>query len=441
MKAAKIITLVVAMALMLGIGMPVAGLEGAGVRLVPAQGPDLPPTAKPPAPGSVDRAPAGTVSRGGTSGPSASPLAGPPAYALDLWYENLVYIPDLAVPGAWNIVGGVPEFFSAGDFLGSDYSRIYALNHDTDEFVTINTTTAARTVLGVSSQPQYWTGMASTLGGTLYASASTCGTSSTLYRVNPSNGALTWVGNITNGPCIIDIAINAAGQMYGVDLSDVLVRIDPATAAGTVVGPLGFNANYSQGMDFDDATGTLYLAAFNGDTLQGELRIANTTTGNTTLVGVFPNAAEVDLLSIKAGSSPPSNPTKVYLPLILRNRSASIDPYEPNDTFETAWGPLVSGATYYGYFPTTSDNDDFYYLDLPAAHSIEVWLTGLPAGNDYNLYLYDAAHVLIGYSGNVGTVDEHILVANQPAQRYYIRVTREVGTSATQPYALRAVYQ
>jgi hypothetical protein len=533
MKSSKIVTLFVVMALMLGIGVPVAGLEGVERGLTQGQGPDLPPTAKAPAPASTGRVPAGTVPRGGTSGPSAFPQAGPPAYALDLYPgASLVYIPDLAFPGTWNIVGSVPEFFSAGDFLGSDYSKIYALNHDTDEFVTINTTTAARTVLGVSSQPEYWTGMTGTLGGTLYASASTCGTSSTLYRVNPSNGALTWVGDITNGTCIIDIAINTAGQMYGVDLIDnVLVRIDPATAAGTVVGPLGFDANYAQGMDFDDATGVLYLAAFNGDTTQGELRIANTTTGNTTLVGVFPNGAEVDLLSIKAGTAPPaaptlynigntdgdgtylvdwsspsgatnyglqeddnpsfsspttrysgpnsqfqvtgqpggtwyyrvqasnaagyspwsntrsvqvttqSNPSQVYLPLVLRNWSTSTDPYEPNDTFETAWGPLVSGATYYGFFPTTADNNDFYYIDLPAAHSIEVWLTGLPAGNDYDLYLYDAAHVYIQHSGNVGTVDEHILVSNKPAGRYYIRVTREAGTSATQPYALRAVYQ
>jgi len=106
------------------------------------------------------------------------------------------------------------------------------------------------------------------------------------------------VGNITNEPCIIDIAINAQGEMYGVDIvNDVLVRIDPTTGAGQVVGSIGFNANYAQGMDFEETTGVLYLAAFNANTSQGELRICDTGTGNSVLVGTFPGGDEVDGLA------------------------------------------------------------------------------------------------------------------------------------------------
>jgi len=63
-------------------------------------------------------------------------------------------------------------------------------------------------------------------------------------------------------PCIIDIAINTSGQMYRFrHCSDSLISINPATGAGTVIGPAGFDGNYAQGMDFDDLTGILYLAA------------------------------------------------------------------------------------------------------------------------------------------------------------------------------------
>jgi hypothetical protein len=76
--------------------------------------------------------------------------------------------------------------------------------------------------------------------------------------------------------------------MYGHDIvSDILLSIDKSTGAGTVIGSLGFDANFGQGMGWDPATDQLYVAAFNNGTFQAELRIADRTTGNTTLVGVL----------------------------------------------------------------------------------------------------------------------------------------------------------
>jgi hypothetical protein len=133
--------------------------------------------------------------------------------------------------------------------------------------------------------------------------------------------------------------------------------------------------------------------------------------------------------------------SSIYLPSIRRN--LFIDAHEPNDTFEQAWGPLESGRTYHSYFPDVADEDDYFYLHTPARHSIEVWLSNLPPGNDYDLYLYNDAtpHVRIGYSGEVGNVDEHIHVANLPAGKYYVGVLRIDGTSRNQPYHLRTVYK
>lgn len=87
------------------------------------------------------------------------------------------------------------------------------------------------------------------------------------------------------------------------------------------------------------------------------------------------------------------------------------------------------------------DQEDFYWFDMPQAHTIDVSLEQIPAGNDYHLYLYTSTQAPAGYSGNPGNQSEYISTNTLPAGRYYVRVQRVVGYSATQPYALRAVFR
>ncbi len=225
-------------------------------------------------------------------------LAAVPAYALDVYpANNVVNWPDVTVPGTWNMLSGVSGTYFAGDFLNGDFSKLYVLDYYTNNFATVDTTTGAETVIGTATPNagETWGGMASAVDGTLYASGAVCGTSSTLYTINPATGTATVVGNITNGSCIIDIAINAAGDLYGVDIvSDDLIKINPATGAGTVIGSTGISANYAQGLGFDQVSGVLYWASFNAGTSMGELRVIDTTTGASTFIGDFPGGAEVD---------------------------------------------------------------------------------------------------------------------------------------------------
>jgi hypothetical protein len=161
----------------------------------------------------------------------------------------------------------------------------------------VDTATGAITTIGPAptSGGESWSGLTAAGDGTLYASGTTCA-GSTLYTVDPATGATTVIGTITNGDCIIDIAINAAGELYGVDIvADNLVQIDPGTGAGTVIGSLGVDANYAQGMDFDDVSGILYWASYSAS---GELRIIDTMTGASSLVGAFPGGAEVCALAV-----------------------------------------------------------------------------------------------------------------------------------------------
>lgn len=74
---------------------------------------------------------------------------------------------------------------------------------------------------------------------------------------------------------------------------------------------------------------------------------------------------------------------------------------------------------------------------MPAAHTIEAWLTDIPAGCDYDLYLRDASG-LIKDSASGANADEHILWGPVPAGRYYLVVVSIEGWNASVPYALRA---
>ena len=47
----------------------------------------------------------------------------------------------------------------------------------------------------------------------------------------------------------------------------------------------------------------LYMAAFNNATFQGEFRALDLSTGNSTLIGVFPGGAEVDSLAFATGGA------------------------------------------------------------------------------------------------------------------------------------------
>jgi hypothetical protein len=303
-----------------------------------------------------------------------------PAYALEVFPgEELVKIPDITAPGTWDTIATTPDTdYLAGDFVGGDTSRLYVIDLTANELHYLDTTTGADTVVGACSpvSGQSWTGATGTADGTLYASSAS-GTISYLYQVDMITGAATTVGEITNAPCIIDIAINPTGEMYGVDTcSDVLVEIDPTTAAGTVIGSLGFDAEFAQGMDFEDRSGVLYLAAYNATASRGELRIADTATGNSVLVGPFPGGAEVDALAF---AKPQSAPVQMLL----------------NPSFESNWEhwqtegyPTLSGTSHDGAVSAAFLGEEVWawqYVHVPSDAkevSISYWLTGISSDTD-----------------------------------------------------------
>ena len=192
-----------------------------------------------------------------------------------------------------------------GDFDGQGV--FYAVNGNLNSLITINHLTGAETVVAVISGVTAGLTVTSITwnpaDSKMYLSASNL-TTSFLYTINLTTAVATLVGEITNAPCIIAIGINCTGEIYGVDIvSDNLVSINPGTGAGTILGPLNFDANYAQDVDFDFATNTLYLAAYNNTAMSGELRIANLTNGSTGAVLGWPGV-ELTAFGIQGSCGP-----------------------------------------------------------------------------------------------------------------------------------------
>lgn len=181
-----------------------------------------------------------------------------------------------------------PVFINGVEFDNSGtFSVLYALDSG-GTFFTLDTSDGTYAAVGAAAPygGETFTGLATDpTTGTMYA-CSTSIAASSLYTIDPSTGTATRIGEITNEPAMIGIAVDTSGQMWGYGLiNDSLLQIDKATGAGTIIGFLGFDTNYGQGMDFDESDGTLYLFAYNNSSFQAELRTCDTSTGSTALVG------------------------------------------------------------------------------------------------------------------------------------------------------------
>lgn len=215
--------------------------------------------------------------------------------------------------------------FYAGDYAGDDFTKVYATLSlpapspttptPSPELYSINTATGARTLIATTSLPagtnpldMAWDYTTSTMYLTAGAGAPTV---TSLYKLNLTTGVATLVAPVTGsgfGTGINLLAHPFTGVLYAVDLaSDVLYSINKTTGAATSIGAIGVNISFAQGADFDNATGTAYLCAYEGGGVN-TLRTVDLITGVSASVGSF-NMAEVDICAIgTARGTAPTGP-------------------------------------------------------------------------------------------------------------------------------------
>jgi len=219
----------------------------------------------------------------GNSLPSAPTDLGNLAYQLNLRSDSLqsFLLPDAATatiigPQARNIYGLEYDDASGVLWAVDDTLQLGAMDTATGAFIPSVTITGT----GAGENP---TGLAFVDAASPFYMSTSSGADSLLYTVDTATGAATLVGSMGT-PLMIDIAINAQGEMYGHDISsDSIYSIDTSTGAATLIGPTGYDANFAQGMEFDKSTGVLYAWLYQGAGVNTFATI-NLTTGAATTV-------------------------------------------------------------------------------------------------------------------------------------------------------------
>ncbi|PZQ18437.1 MAG: hypothetical protein DI564_03800 [Rhodanobacter denitrificans] len=211
---------------------------------------------------------------------------------------------DLLDATHYDLIRSGHVFGFAADFVNEDFTKQYAVTgfDGNPRLYTIDTQTGEPTLIApvpipvtASSNNPYgaaWDPFTNQMFVTGYTSSTR---STQLYTVDIATGQASPLGAPLSERMIGELAIDANGLLYGMDVyNDVLVAIDKTTGEAQAIGPTGLALWLAQGLDFDDRTGTLYLAAFDQDV--GNIYTIDTMTGQATLVG--PSYGEIGGLSI-----------------------------------------------------------------------------------------------------------------------------------------------
>jgi hypothetical protein len=130
-------------------------------------------------------------------------------------------------------------------------------------------------------------------------------------------------------------------------------------------------------------------------------------------------------------STPTRTPTRTVTPTLTPTSGCS-DPYEPNDTLDTAT-TLAWAQTVYGYICTPTD-EDYYRFWIEDTQFVLVDLKDLPF--DCGLSIYDAEGNLLASSDNPGTQSEEAWHVVQTSGFYTFHVYGKGNFSISQPYTL-----
>lgn len=118
---------------------------------------------------------------------------------------------------------------------------------------------------------------------------------------------------------------------------------------------------------------------------------------------------------------------------IKTNIIQSSDPYEPNDTIDTATTLAYNQKIFANI---GHENDiDWYKIYLTAGNDVAFLLKDIPSGVDYDLYIFDP-NFNYAVSGNPGNQDEKLYINIQTSGIWYIAINPYSGYDPNQNYSL-----
>ena len=243
---------------------------------------------------------------GKAKGPVPFGTGAVPVYATDVNANGSDYVSfDALQPGTFNTILANSVTLFGITFVDNDFSQEYGVDYFQGDLYTISTLDGTTTLIGntglvsccmVTASGMRWD---PTSGITYLVISDYNARTSMLYTIDLSNASTTPIGPIN--ALIRDIAIDNNGLMYGVDSdADTLVAIDKTSGAAQVIGSLGIDAVFGQGLDFDAETGVLYLASMALD--QSTMYTVDPATGATTPIGLM--GGELDGMAIAKSGIP-----------------------------------------------------------------------------------------------------------------------------------------
>ncbi len=259
------------------------------------------------------------------------------------------------------------NFVNASEFKAGSTKIMYFVDN-TGAVQEVNVETGDVVDLGtISVQP---TGMALDYSSGVYYLVD----ADNLYTFDVDNMTTTMVGPMVEGSTYIGLTCDGYGNLWAYDLgTDSFYSLDKNTGAATLVGNIGFDANFGQGMGYDEVNDQVVMACFNNASFQAEYRSVDLATGNTTLLGVIgtSGATQFGTIALPASGGGPGGTVPAGL--------VSFNVYR-NDS-------VVGNAPYNGESP----NEFIHYVDNPV----------MPGTYFYEVSaLYDLAQ--FGFPGEIG---------------------------------------
>jgi beta-lactamase superfamily II metal-dependent hydrolase len=265
-------------------------------------------------------------------------------------------------------------------------------------------------------------------GGTFQFTASITGSTNTAVSWSASSGTVSTSGRYT--------APTTAGT-YSVTATSVADPSKSASATASVSAPVSINVAVSPATASISAGGTQQFTA----TVTGTTNTAVTWTcsgGTASASGLFTAPTTSGSYTVTATSA--ADPSKSATAMVTVTASPStFAEVEPNNTRGTANVVGANVTSIVGYFPSISDNDDYFAVTLLAGHTLVVDMTGPTASSqDYDLYLYSSTGTQLASSTATGTT-KHVSYKNtniSASKTIYIRVKRYASYSYVTPYTL-----
>lgn len=154
------------------------------------------------------------------------------------------------------------------------------------------------------------------------------------------------------------LAFDAAGQLWGIDDSGDLYKVDKTNGAATKVGSTGITPAYAQSMTFDLKTGVLYWASYqDAGAASSNLYTVDTATGLATLVTAFTDEEEFFGLGVMPPMAKDNAPGLATSLALVNEAPALTGTFSFTLPLDTYMGSALEGEI--GYKVYANGNDLF----------------------------------------------------------------------------------